>query len=706
MTKPLQTRATPAAGAEMTTRQAPLNVRGAPSSLDEKARSVEVVAASETPARVYDYERWEMVTEVLLMSGLERPEQVPLLDSHSRYSTTHVLGSVRDFRVESDQLVATVIFSSTPSADEAFTKVREGHLTDVSVGYLVESYQWVEEGKTAVIEGKTYQGPVKVVTQWRLNELSLVPIGADEIAKTRAAARRKKEERTMPKKLREYLEARGLDPEASEEQAWAYMARLKAAERDEALRLAMPEQERGHHRVGNPAPADDDGGEEPTGDSARDQDPPAPPAQDGGGEPADPEEVRAAERRRIRDIEALCRRFGIPDQDAQRYIDQGTSVEQVRQAVLDLAMERMSRQGAPSVRVEDDERDKFRAAAVDSLLMRGSIEVKQPALGADELRGLSLRGLCREALRISGQRIPAGLYEMVSRAFSSSDLPHILADATNKTLMRAYDTAEETWNTWCSTGEINDFKSLNLLRASEVDALDEIPEGGEYKQAEMTEERETVQLVKYGKVFALTWEMVVNDDLSALTDIPAKFGRAAARKTGDVAYAVLIANAAMGDGVALFHADHSNLLTGADLSIDSLGAAVTAMRTQKDPSGASLNIRPRFFIAPVAMEILAEQLFKSTQEGTQAKPNLVNPFSGSYFTRVYDARLDDADNNAWFLAGPKDMTVKVFFLRGQQRPYLETRQGFEVDGIQYKVRHVCAAKALDWRTLVKNPGPS
>ena len=46
----------------------------------------------------------------------------------------------------------------------------------------------------------------------------------------------------------------------------------------------------------------------------------------------------------------------------------------------------------------------------------------------------------------------------------------------------------------------------------------------------------------------------------------------------------------------------------------------------------------------------------------------------------------------------------MFFLNGVQRPYLEVQEGWKVDGVEYKVRIDCGAKAVDWRGLVKNPG--
>ncbi|MFH1060390.1 MAG: hypothetical protein V1797_17135, partial [Pseudomonadota bacterium] len=106
--------------------------RGGPSTFNESERSVEVVAATEAPVRVFDYQRWEEVDEVLLMSGLNPlPEQVPLLDAHSRGSAVSVLlGSARGFRVDGERLLARAGLSQVEAGEKALTLIREGHLTD------------------------------------------------------------------------------------------------------------------------------------------------------------------------------------------------------------------------------------------------------------------------------------------------------------------------------------------------------------------------------------------------------------------------------------------------------------------------------------------------------------------------------------------------------------------------------------------------
>ncbi|MFP5238786.1 MAG: HK97 family phage prohead protease, partial [Acidobacteriota bacterium] len=184
----------------------------APSSLNAESRSLRAVISAEQPVDIFDYERWERVPEVLLADGMQAPAngQVSLLDTHARETVKNVLGSARDFKVVDVSglrgVEAAVSFASTPDAMEAFTKLAEGHLTDFSVGYKVLQRVWVERNTTATVNGRTYAGPVSVVTSWSLRELSAAPIGADDLAKARAHIHRQGGEH-MNMKLRKMLEA-------------------------------------------------------------------------------------------------------------------------------------------------------------------------------------------------------------------------------------------------------------------------------------------------------------------------------------------------------------------------------------------------------------------------------------------------------------------------------------------------------------------
>lgn len=150
------------------------------------------ILATEAPATVFDWERFDFVSEVLLMDGLVLPatKQVPLLDSHKRTSFDDVLGSVNDFaRAEADGFAAVdglVSFAADEKSQRASKKVEDRHLTDGSVGYQVERAVWIPAGEKAAVHGRVFEGPLKVSYRWLLKEFSVTPIGADALAKVRS----------------------------------------------------------------------------------------------------------------------------------------------------------------------------------------------------------------------------------------------------------------------------------------------------------------------------------------------------------------------------------------------------------------------------------------------------------------------------------------------------------------------------------------
>ena len=154
-------------------------------SFNEKTQSVWVIAATENPLLRFDLSQQKMVYLVHLVDGaiLPRSGQVPLLDTHNRGTVVSIIGSARNFRVSGSNLECEVFFSGTEAGKNAAQKVKEGHLTDFSVGYIVLETFWIPEGQTKEIRGRTFKGPLRVNSLWRLIELSIAAIGADENAK-------------------------------------------------------------------------------------------------------------------------------------------------------------------------------------------------------------------------------------------------------------------------------------------------------------------------------------------------------------------------------------------------------------------------------------------------------------------------------------------------------------------------------------------
>lgn len=150
------------------------------------------ILTTEQPATVWDWERWEFVSEVLLADGILLPEirQVPLLDSHNRASVDDHLGSVADIKLDQAggyaAISGLVRFAADDKSQRTRQKVDDQHITDGSVGYRVSKSIWIPEGTEAAIKGRLFQGPLKVSHEAELKEFSITPIGADTLAKVKS----------------------------------------------------------------------------------------------------------------------------------------------------------------------------------------------------------------------------------------------------------------------------------------------------------------------------------------------------------------------------------------------------------------------------------------------------------------------------------------------------------------------------------------
>jgi hypothetical protein len=285
---------------------------------------------------------------------------------------------------------------------------------------------------------------------------------------------------------------------------------------------------------------------------------------------------------------------------------------------------------------------------------------------------------------------------------TTSDFAFLLADVANKTVRKAYEEAPQTFKTIARQVNLPDFKPVYRTQMGDAPALLEVKEHGEFKRGTIGEGRETYQLATYGRVFAITRKALVNDDADAFGRVPTMFGRAARNLESDLVWDQITSNPNMGDGNALFSAAHLNYDASGDvIDVDSLGAARAAMRQQVSLDGERLNIAPRYLMVGTALETRADAVVTPI---TPATFNAVNPFSGKLVV-IAEPRLDN-EPLAWYLAAdPAQIDIIEFgYLEGEEGPTIETRIGFDVDGIEIKCREDFAAKVLDWRGLYKNAG--
>ena len=323
--------------------------------------------------------------------------------------------------------------------------------------------------------------------------------------------------------------------------------------------------------------------------------------------------------------------------------------------------------------------------------------------------GMSLREMARAYLVDNGVGIASyrgDVMGMVGAAFThtTGDFGNILSDVARRQMLRGYEEAEETFQRWTARGSLPDFREMGRVDLTTFPSLRKVREGAEYKYASVGDRQEKIALATYGELLSITRQAIINDDLSAFTRIPRMMGRAAIRTVGDLVYAILGSNPKMGDGKALFHAEHNNLLSAAALSIARYDEAKTKMARQKEGDSV-LNIRPAFHIVPVSMESTARALLAAEFDPAMAEARVPNPVR-NLAEVIADARLDEQSTTTSYLAASPTQydTIEGAYLDGNDQPYMEQQQGFTVDGAVFKVRMDAGVAPLSYRTLLKMPG--
>jgi ATP-dependent protease ClpP protease subunit len=358
--------------------------------------------------------------------------------------------------------------------------------------------------------------------------------------------------------------------------------------------------------------------------------------------------------------------------------------------------------------------ESYREGAVAAVLHRANPQANKLDEKSKEFRGMTLVDLARDCAERAGCRT-RGLSraEVAIKAMqSTSDFPSILENIITKTLRAGYAGTSRTFVPWTRQATLPDFKEISRTQLSGAPNLKRVLEGAEYEFGTMGDGAEKYRVHKYGRIVAVTWETVINDDLNALVRLPQAFGASAGDLESDIVYGIVNSNAALADGVALFHNTHGNLGTAAAL-IDAINPDPSVanplaemrklMLLQKGLEGRYITVRPRYLIVPPGLE---EAALKVTNAAiVAARGNDANVIGPSLIP-IVEPRLHDNDDNAWYGAAEPSMvdTLEYAYLEGHEGVFTETKQGFEVDGVQVKCRHVFGAKAIDHRGLFKNAG--
>ncbi|MCP3732017.1 ATP-dependent Clp protease proteolytic subunit [Sphingomonas sp. MG17] len=444
---------------------------------------------------------------------------------------------------------------------------------------------------------------------------------------------------------------------------------------------------------------------------------------------ADVQNAVAAERSRVASIRALGKKHGVAEDVIDGLVNSETTLAAAREKILDELAERDDAQNighSSPARVTQDERDKFAEGAANWIMVRSGVadlvkkaaEAKGETVKIDpgEFRGVSMVDLARESLQMSGVRLTSrSPKEIMGQAFTAraaitqgtGDFPILLENVLHKILIASYTVTPDKWQRFCGKTTVTDFRTHQMYRRGTFGVLDSVNELGEFKQKPIPDgAREPLIASTKGNIITLSRQALINDDLGAFSDIATDLGRAAKLTIEVDVFAFINSNPNTSDGNAFFSAAHGNLrASGAAPTVAEVDAMRQLMASQKDISGNEfLEISPSIWLGPLSLGGAAR-----VTNGSQYDPDTANKLQrtnialGVYSDIVDTARLT---GTAWYNFADPGVApaIVVGFLDGVEEPFLDSEEGWRVDGTEWKVRLDYGVAGVNPQSAAKNNG--
>lgn len=638
----------------------------------------------------------------------------PILKDHNR---SLIVGHTDSIGVQNSQLQVTgVVSGAGPVAREIVESSLNGFPWQASLGAVAQRVEFVAKGRTARVNGREFAGPLHIARESVLGEVSFVALGADDDTTAQIAAKRSpgraaaQETNTMT--FEQWLEAKGFaDADLNDAQRTSLEA-LFASESDASTATA-------------------------TDDDATETDSPSVTAQ--------MRAEAAAESARIAAIRRLCAASGgnrHADLEAKAIADgwdaTRTELELLRAERPALAAGGVRRDGDAGVAARTVEAALCLSAGIpeaevgkwyDQRTMNAAVAGRlrgagvHAALGyAIEAVGGSSRGthvdndFILTAFEADRQLRAQERAERTIRAsgggFSTISLSGILSNVANKAMLAAYLAVESSVGFFCGEADVADFKEVTRYRLTGNGVFEKVGADGELKHATLSEESYTNRVETFGRIFALTRQMIINDDLGAFLQIPRIIGRMSALKREEAVFELLLANPG-----TFFSVGNKNFISGVDtaLSIDALTKAEQTFMDQTDSDGKPILISPAVLLVPTALKVAAQQLMTETRVNettTTEKPKPANnPHAGKWrpvASPYLNAQgIAGGSAKAWYLfANPADVAaIEIAYLRGRRVPTIESGEtNFNTLGMQWRGYFDFGVAMQDRRAAVKVKG--
>jgi phage major head subunit gpT-like protein len=120
---------------------------------------------------------WSREPIVIDLAGMSVPSVVPIVFGHD-YSLESVLGQ-GSASLGTELVIDGAILADSEAAGQVVRLGDKGYQWQASVGADVDEQTLVAAGDTITVNGRTFEGPVRIVTRSTLRECSFVTLGAD-----------------------------------------------------------------------------------------------------------------------------------------------------------------------------------------------------------------------------------------------------------------------------------------------------------------------------------------------------------------------------------------------------------------------------------------------------------------------------------------------------------------------------------------------
>ncbi len=614
--------------------------------------------------------------------------------------------------VASDSLqVEGTISQTSDDAKQIIEASRNGYPWQASIGgRMTEKPTFVKAGKTVTVNGRRQSGPVYVVNAFMWTETSVVSVGADADRATTSIAATS-DPKGLDMDFQEWLEAQGFE-DVSDTQRQTLRAAYDAEHKsDDALELEKLKASNALDEMRAEAVTVSKELKKISRISAQ------------YGDRCDDTLIDSLEAKALTgkisaetfELELLKASRPLPNGSATAPAYAGADCNAITAALCN------------SIGMDEE-------SVSDSLKAEVGVKAADKAMNdAASLRGFNVHKLIHTVLHAHGRSVSpgqgiddsvlasaleCGSNVRASAGFSTVSLPGILSRVANKAMLQSYNDGMGVAREFCAETDTTDFKQFDRYRMTEAGDFEELGATGEIKSSTLTEETLSNQVKTYGRMFGITRQMLINDDLGAMLAIPSLLGKMAAR-TLEKSVISLLANASTGAASTNFFFSTStakkkaNYAAGAAtaLDIDALGTAYKLFLDQVDSQGNPIMVEPSLLLVTNKNAVNARKLFNDASyrfTNADTKETTENQWQGMFRPLVspFLSQLATTEDEYYLLPTPTDTAViNIAYLRGQRSPVIsQSDVDFNQLGVQMRGVFDFGVALWDQRLAVKMAG--